>query len=66
MKESINTPISVKNNIDTVNETKKSQASNKTVDTPKINKTEKLIQYINQGLLKELTQKTQLINQGLF
>ena len=35
-KESITTPISGKKKIDTVNKTEKSQASNKTVDTPRI------------------------------
>ena len=38
MEEAITTPISEKNKIDTVNKTDKSQASNKTVDTPKIKK----------------------------
>ena len=40
VKESTTPPISAKNNIDTVKKTEKSQASNKTVDTPKINKTD--------------------------
>ena len=40
VRESINPPISAKNKIDTVNKTEKSQASNKTVDTPRSNKTE--------------------------
>ena len=43
LEEAINSPISEKNNIDTVNKTEKSQSSNKTVDTPKVNKTEKVI-----------------------
>ena len=40
MGEAITPPISGKKKIDTVNKTEKSQASNKTVDTPKRNKTE--------------------------
>ena len=40
MEEAITPPISTKNKIDTVNKTEKSKASNKTVDTPKINKTD--------------------------
>ena len=39
-KEAINPPISVKKNIVTVNKIEKPQASNKTVDTTKINKTD--------------------------
>ena len=58
MKESI-TPTITKKKIDTVNKTEKSQASNKTVDTPRSNKSEKLNHQINQGLIKELTHKTQ-------
>ena len=42
MKEAIPAPISAKKKIDTVNKTEISQASNKTVDTPKINKTGKV------------------------
>ena len=42
VKEAINTPISEKNNIETVNKTDKSQASNKIVDAPRSNKTEKV------------------------
>ena len=38
MEESITPPISEKKKIDTVNKTEKSQASNKTVNTPKSNK----------------------------
>ena len=41
VKESITSLISAKKNIDTVNKTEKSQASYKTVDIPKSNKTEK-------------------------
>ena len=41
VKEAITPPIS-KKNIDTVNKKQKSQESNKTVDTPKINKSEKV------------------------
>ena len=40
VQESINPPISSKKKIETVNRTEKSQASNKIVDTPKINKTD--------------------------
>ena len=40
MEEAINPPISLKKKIDTINKTDKSQASNKTVDKPKINKTD--------------------------
>ena len=40
VEESITTPISEKNNIDTVNKTEKSKASNKRVDAPKRNKTD--------------------------
>ena len=40
VEESITPPISVKNKIDTFNKTDKPQASNKTVDTPKSNKTD--------------------------
>ena len=39
MEEAITPPISEKKKIGTVKKTEKSQASNKTVDTPKINKT---------------------------
>ena len=38
--KAITSPISEKKNIDTVNKTEKSQASNKTVDTSKSNKTD--------------------------
>ena len=58
VEESITPPISAKNKIDTVNQTEKSQASNKTVDTTKINKPTHSNHYMNQGLLKELTHKT--------
>ena len=37
--EAITTPIPTKNKINTVKKTEKSQASNKTVDTPKKHKT---------------------------
>ena len=40
MKEASTPPISTKKKIDTVTKIEKSQASNKTVDTPKINKTD--------------------------
>ena len=40
VKEAITTTISSKKIMDTVKKTEKSQASNKTVDTPKINKTD--------------------------
>ena len=59
MKEAINNHISSKKKIDTVNKTEKSQASNKTVDKPRSNKPEKLNQWIYQGMIKELTHKTQ-------
>ena len=42
MKEIITNPISTKKMIDTVNKTEKSQAPNKTVDAPRINKTDKV------------------------
>ena len=42
MTEYITPPISEKNNIDAVKKTEKSQASNKTVDTPRRNKTDKV------------------------
>ena len=42
VKESINPPISSKKKIDTVKKTDKSQVSNKTVDTPRSNKTDKV------------------------
>ena len=42
MKEAITPPILTKTNIDTVNKTEKSQAPNKKVDTPRINKTDKV------------------------
>ena len=38
VEEAITPPISAKRKIDTVNKTEKSQASNKTVDTPISNK----------------------------
>ena len=41
MKGSITPPISGEKNIDTVNKKEKSQASNKIVDTPRSNKTDK-------------------------
>ena len=58
--KSITSTISAKKKIDAVKKTKKSQASNKTVGASKSNKTDtvKYI-YINQGLIKELTQLTQ-------
>ena len=40
VEESITPPISEKNKIDTFKKKEKSQASNKSVDTPKINKTD--------------------------
>ena len=40
MEEAITRPISAKEKFDTVSKTEKSKSSNKTVDTPKINKTE--------------------------
>ena len=42
MKENITPPITAKKKIDTINKIEKSQASNKTVDTPRINKTDKV------------------------
>ena len=42
VKEAITHPISEKKKIDTVNKTEKSQESNKKVDTPIINKTDKV------------------------
>ena len=42
LKEAITPPILETNKIDTFNKTKKSQASNKIVDSPKINKTGKV------------------------
>ena len=42
VKEAITPPILEKNKIDTVNKTGKSQASNKTVDKPRSNKTGKV------------------------
>ena len=42
LEEAINSPISEKNNIDTVNKTEKSQSPNKAVDATKSNKTEKV------------------------
>ena len=42
MKESITPPLSEKKKINTVNKIEKSQAYNKTVDTPKSNKTDKV------------------------
>ena len=47
VEEAITPPISEKNKIDKVNKTKRSQASNKTVNTHRNNKTG-----INQGLLE--------------
>ena len=40
LEEDITTPISTKQKIDAVNKTEKSQAFNKTLDTPKANKTD--------------------------
>ena len=59
VEEAITPHISTKKKMDTVKKTDKSQASNKTVDTPKINKPTQLNHYINQGLQKEPTHKTQ-------
>ena len=42
MKEAITPPISEKKNIDAFNKADKSQASNKIVDTPRSNKTDKV------------------------
>ena len=42
VKESITPPIPAKKKIDTVKKTEKSQASNKIVDTPRSNKTDKV------------------------
>ena len=48
------------------NKTEKSQASNKTVDTPEINKTGK-VKYIDKSRSIQRTDtETQLINQGIF
>ena len=52
--KSITSPISVLENIDTVNKTEKSQASNKTVDTSRSNKIDTVLTLINQGLFQEL------------
>ena len=41
VKEAVTPPILSKKKIDTFNKTEKSQASNKTVDRPKSNKTDK-------------------------
>ena len=57
MKEAINPPIE-KNNIDIVNKTEKLKASQKKIHPAAINMT-KVNHWINQGLLKELKQKTQ-------
>ena len=56
VEEDITPLISEKNNIDTVKKTEKKQASNKTIDTPKSNKTDKVKSIDKKGLLKELTQ----------
>ena len=67
-KEAITTPIE-KKNIDTVNKTEKSQAPNKKQIHPSAINLKKLNHWINQGILKLLIQKTQLIDkihQGLF
>ena len=58
VKKSI-TPLIAKQ-IDTVNKTDKSQASNKKLDTSSRKNTTKVNNWINQGLFKQLTQKTQL------
>ena len=68
VKEAI-TPHITKKNIDIVNKTDKSQASNeKQIHPAAINLTT-VNHWINKGLIKELTHKTKLtkkINQGLF
>ena len=56
--ESINPPISSKNKIDTLNKTDKSQVSNKTVDTPKSNKNDK-VKSIDRS---RSTQRTDMVN----
>ena len=67
VKESITPPIQKK--IDTVNKTEKTQASNKKSIHPAAINLTNVNDWIHQGILKEMKQKTQLtnkINQGLF
>ena len=54
MKEAVTPTISSKNNIDKFNKKEKSQASNKTVDTPQNNKTEKF-QSIDKSISNQIT-----------
>ena len=53
------TPTIAKNNIDTVNKTEKSQASKRKQINPSAINLTRVNYWINQGLLKELKQKTQ-------
>ena len=57
VKEAITPPI-VKNNIDTVNKTEKSQALKKQINPAAINLTN-VNHWINKGLLKEVRQRSQ-------
>ena len=66
VEKAINYPVSVRNNIDTVNKSDKSQAYNKTVDTLKRKKTDTVRTIDKSSILKELTLLTQYINQGIF
>ena len=59
MKEAINTKISSRKKIDTFNKTEKSQAPNKTVDTPRSNKTDKVKSIDKSRSTQRMTQKTQ-------
>ena len=59
VKEYITPPISEKRKIDTFNKTGKSQASNKTVDTPRSNKTDKVkVIYKSRSTQRTDTEKT--------
>ena len=58
MKKAINPPISSKKKIFAVNKTDQSQAPNKTVDTPKRNKTKK-VKSIDKS---RFTQRTDIEN----
>ena len=66
MEEAITPPILAKKKIYTVNKIEKSQACNKTVDSPKSNKTD-TVKSLDKSRSTQITDtETQWINQGPF
>ena len=61
VEEAITPPISSKNKIDTVKRTEKSQASNKAVETPKRNKTDK-VKSIDKSRSTQITDTVNIVD----